>query len=379
MKYRIIAAMLAGAATAAQAGPPAPAPNGGLYRGGDLSYVNEMEDCGAVYRLHGKPIDPFTLLKSEGGNLVRVRIWVNPTWTKYSNYADVLKTIRRAHAAGLQVLLDFHYSDTWADGGKQIAPAAWANLSADDQVKALYEYTLGTLRQLDSAREMPEMVQVGNETNPELLGGKVPGEPINWDRNARLLNAGIQAVREAGRTGSIAPRIMLHVAQPENILPWFDAATKAGVHGYDIIGISYYAKWSKWNLALLEETIAEARKRYGKDVIVVETAYPFTLQNADSMGNLLGADSLIPAYPATPEGQHRYMVDLTQLTVNAGGIGVVYWEPFWVSTQCSTPFGKGSGWENATWFDYPKHEVLPVFEWLHHKYPQPAPAKGERG
>ncbi|HYX47276.1 MAG TPA: glycosyl hydrolase 53 family protein, partial [Sphingomicrobium sp.] len=347
MKIRIAATLLAAGATAAQAGPPAPVPNDGLYLGGDLSYVDEMEDCGAVYRLHGKEIDPFELLKKEGGNLVRVRIWVNPTWTKYSNYADVLKTLRRAHAAGLQVLLDFHYSDTWADGGKQIPPAAWANLSTDDQVKTLYNYTLDTLRRLDSEHEMPEMVQVGNETNPELLGGKVPGKPIDWGRNARLLNAGIEAVQEAGRTGSIAPRIMLHIAQPENILPWFDAATKAGVHGYDIIGISYYAKWSKWNLAQLQETITEAKKRYGKDVIVVETAYPFTLKNADSMGNLLGGDSLIRAYPATPEGQHRYMVDLTQLTVDAGGIGVVYWEPYWVSTQCSTPFGKGSGWENA--------------------------------
>ena len=350
------------------AGPPPSPPAGGIYRGADMSYVNEMEDCGAVYRLHGKRIDPFALLKKEGGNLVRVRLWVNPTWTKYSNDADALKTISRAHAAGLQVLLDFHYSDAWADGGKQIAPAAWANLGTDEQVKALHDYTLETLRKLDAAHEMPEMVQVGNETNPELLGGKVPGAPINWERNARLLNAGIAAVQEAGRAGSIAPRIMLHIAQPENIIPWFDAATKAGVRGYDVIGISYYAKWSKWNLAQLKSTIAEAKKRYGKNVIVVETAYPFTLENEDSMGNLLGADSLIPAYPATPEGQHRYMVDLTQLTVDAGGIGVVYWEPYWVSTQCSTPFGKGSGWENATWFDYPKHEALPVFEWLHNDY-----------
>src|SRR5438445_704933 len=96
-------------------------------------------------------------------------------------------------------------------------------------------------------------------------GCTVPGQPINWERNARLLNAGIQAVQEAGRAGSIAPRIMLHVAQPENILPWFDAATKAGVRGYDIIGMSYYSKWSKWNLAQLKQTIATARARYGKD------------------------------------------------------------------------------------------------------------------
>ena len=364
---RSLFALLVVLASIAQAGPPAAAPSG-LYRGADLSYVNEMEDCGAVYRLRGKAIDPFALLKREGGNIVRVRIWVNPTWTKYSNFADVLKTIRRAHSARLQVLLDFHYSDSWADGGKQIAPAAWANLSADEQVGALHDYTLETLRKLDSEHQMPEMVQVGNETNPELLGGTVPGPPINWKRNALLLNAGIAAVQEAGRTGSIAPRIMLHIAQPENILPWFDAATKAGVKGYDLIGISYYRKWSKWNLAPLKQTISEARRRYGKDAIIVETAYPFSLENEDSMPNLLGPDSLIPGYPATPEGQHKYMVDLMQLTVDAGGVGLVYWEPYWVSTKCRTPFGQGSSWENATWFDERTHEALPVFEWLHHRY-----------
>jgi arabinogalactan endo-1,4-beta-galactosidase len=224
---------------------------------------------------------------------------------------------------------------------------------------------------------MPEMVQVGNETNPELLGGKVPGQPIDWERNARLLNAGIEAVQEAGRAGSIAPRIMLHIAQPENILPWFDAAAKAGVTGYDIIGMSYYKKWSKFSPAQLKATIAEAKRRYGKDVIVVETGYPFTLEGADTAKNLLGNDALIPGYPATPEGQRHYMVDLTQLTIDAGGIGVVYWEPYWISTRCGTRWGHGSDWENATWFDYGKHEALPVFEWLRHKYRRTK--LGERG
>ena len=160
MKLRFIAVFFAAAATAVEAGPPPPKPPSGLYLGADLSYVNEMEDCGAVYRLHGKPIDPFRLLKKEGGDVVRVRIWVNATWTKYSNYSDVLKTIRRTHAAGMQALLDFHYSDDWADGGKQIAPAAWANLSTEDQVKALHDYTFDTLRRLDADHAMPELVQV---------------------------------------------------------------------------------------------------------------------------------------------------------------------------------------------------------------------------
>ena len=107
---------------AAQDGPHVypPLPAGGLYLGGDLSYVNEMEDCGAVYRDGGKRVDPFQLLAQKGGNTVRVRLWNNATWTKYSNYPDVLKTIRRAKAAGLQVLLDFHYSDDWADGHQDL-------------------------------------------------------------------------------------------------------------------------------------------------------------------------------------------------------------------------------------------------------------------
>ena len=169
-----------------------------------------MEDCGAVYRKAGKPVDPFALMKAEGGNLVRVRIWNDPTWTKYSNYADVLKTIRRAQAAGMQVLLDFHYSDDWADGGKQIAPVAWAGSTTDAAGEGAARLHARHPRRLDADGAMPEMVQVGNETNPELLGGKIPGEPINWKRNAKLLNAGIRAVREVGRAARSRPDDAAH-------------------------------------------------------------------------------------------------------------------------------------------------------------------------
>lgn len=372
---RLLALSAAASAGVAQAGPMAPLPEGGLYLGADLSYVNEMEDCGAVYRQRGKPVEPFALLKAEGGNLVRVRIWNDATWTKYSDYEDVLKTIRRAHAAGMQVLLNFHYSDDWADGGKQIAPVAWAKLDEDAQAQALHDYTRDILQRLDAAGAMPEMVQVGNETNPELLGGK-ENVPINWKRNAKLLNAGIRAVREVGAKASVNPRIMLHIAQPEHVVKWFDDATAAGVRDYDIIGISYYSKWSKWSLSQLKWTIATSKARYGKDVILVETGYPFTLKGADTANNLLGTDALIKGYPATPAGQRKFMIDVTQLVVDAGGIGTVYWEPYWVSTRCGTRWGKGSDWDNSTWFDFRQHEALPVFEWMHHDYRRKA---GERG
>jgi len=337
-----------------------------LYLGADMSFANEMQDCGAVYRSHGKPVDPFVLMRRAGGNLVRVRIWNDAKWTRYSGLADVEKTIRRAHDAGLKVLLDFHYSDDWADGDKQFAPAAWVELAPEDQAKALHDYTRDILRELAAKGLTPELVQVGNEINPELLQGEK--KPIDWTRNARLIDAGIAAVREVARDAHKPIGVMLHIAQPENAEPWFAEATLAGVTDYDIIGLSYYRKWSKEPISGLKDTVARLRDRYGKQVVLVETAYPFTTAGADASPNLLGPDSLDPAYPATPEGQRGYMIDVTQAVIDAGGTGSVYWAPDWVSTGCSTRWGKGSNWENAAWFDLDRHEALPVFDFLGHKY-----------
>lgn len=362
MKNRLIAlsALLATPAHAAEPARP-------LYLGADLSFANEMEDCGAVYRRGGKPIDPFALMRRAGGNLVRVRLWNDARWTRYSNLADVEKTIRRAHTAGLQVLLDFHYADDWADGDKQPVPAAWATLDTPAQVRAVHDFTRATLDSLAAKGLTPELVQVGNETNGELMAG--PTKAIDWSRNAALLGAGLRAVREAAAAHGKPIRTMLHIAQPENAEPWFAAARRAGLTDYDLIGLSYYAKWSKEPMAGLPGTIERLRATYGKDVVVVETAYPYTLDNADASGNLLGADSLVKGYPATPAGQRAYMIDLTRTVVRAGGSGVVYWAPDWISTRCATRWGQGSGWENAAWFDlHRRWEALPVLDFLRQDY-----------
>jgi arabinogalactan endo-1,4-beta-galactosidase len=375
MLTRLLVALFASAALPASAAGP-------FYLGADLSYVNEMEDCGAVYREHGKPADPFVLLHAHGANLVRVRLWHDARWTRYSDLSDVRRTIRRARAAGMQVLLDFHYSDDWADGDKQIIPQDWAGIgSVDDLAQVLYNYTYDTLGVLDRAGLMPELVQVGNETNVELLGRTKPepGTPIDWARNAKLLNAGIRAVHAAGAESKIRPRVMLHVAQPENAEPWFAAAAQAGVSGYDLIGLSYYRKWSTRSLAELGATIRRLHATYAADVVVVETAYPWTLASADTMGNLLGADSLIDGYPATPQGQLEYLVDLTRLVADNGGSGVVYWEPAWVSTSCRTRWGQGSAWENATFFDFAHgNEVLPGIDFMR-RVSSSAAARGGEG
>ena len=361
-----MAASLISLTTAQAAEPP-------IYLGVDISYANEMDDCGAVYKSGGKTVDQFQFFKSAGANVARIRIWNDPDWTKYSNLADVKRSIRRARSAGMQVLLDFHYSDDWADGDKQIAPKAWAKLATPDQAKALYAFTHDTLVELNRGGLMPELVQVGNETNGEIASSLAKAkEPIHWDRNALLFNAGIKAVRDAGQETGTKPRVMLHIAQPENVEPWFAAATKAGVTDYDIIGISYYSKWSKRSMAELGQTINRLRNTYSADVLVVETAYPFTTENADTSPNLLGEDSLIAGYPATPAGQKKYLVDLTQLVLTNGGTGVFYWEPSWLSTKtCGTRWGKGSNWENAAVFDFKGNALDSAEGWLKHSYVLP--------
>lgn len=350
------------------------------YLGADLSYVNEMEDCGAVYRSGGRVVDPFELFAEEGARLVRLRLWHSPDWTKYGNLDDVIRSSRRARAAGMQVLLNFHYSDDWADPGDQIVPAAWRALEDIDALaEAVYEYTVDVLLDLQRNGVMPNVVQVGNETNTEiLLPEPVPEDtPIDWDRNAALLNAGIVGVAEAARLSGTAPRTMLHVAQPENVEPWFDAAFAAGIKDFDLIGISYYPKWSARDMEGLGRTVRRVAHKYGREVIVVETAYPWTLESQDGASNLLGEDALIAGYAASLEGQKRFLVDLTQTVVDAGGTGVVYWEPAWVSTDCSTRWGRGSHWENNTFFDYAATEAHSGFDWLSHAYEAPVVVRFE--
>jgi arabinogalactan endo-1,4-beta-galactosidase len=320
-----------------------------MYLGGDLSYVNEVEDHGAVFFDKGQAQDLFKIMKDYSANIVRVRLWHAPTWTAYSDLADVKRTIQRAKALDMAVMLDFHYSDTWADPAKQIIPAAWSQITELPLLEqAMYDYTLEVLLELEREGLMPEFVQVGNEINTEILmPGPYNDQPINWQRNAPLINAGIRAVRKAGESSSAPPRLILHIAQPENIVSWFDAALAAGVTDFDIIGLSYYPKWSVYSLEQALQTISDVRARYNKDLMLVETAYPWTQEVGRADSHLLAEDAVVPAYPATPRGQRQFLIDLTQGVYDHGGIGVVYWEPAWISTE-SHP----SIWENSALFDY---------------------------
>lgn len=341
-----------------------------FFRGVDMSYVNEMEDCGAVYRVNGEAQEPFSMFAEQGANLVRARLWHNPTWTDYSNLADVQKTFQRAKASGMFTLLSIHYSDEWADPGKQHIPAAWKEIEETEELaQAVYDYTRDVLLTLHENGAMPDFVQVGNETNGGLLKEIVDND---WPRDAQLFNAGIRAIRDVSAELGTGTQIVLHVAQPENTGWWFREAIANGVTDFDVIGISYYPQWSTFGVADMGGQVTTLRQLFGKEVMVVETAYPWTYETAvDTADNVL--DKGISAYPVTVKGQRQFMIDLTQTLVNNGALGVVYWEPAWVSTECHTLWGQGSHWENATFFDFQnENELHAGADFLGYEYGRPS-------
>lgn len=326
-----------------------------FYYGADLSYVNEMEDCGAIYKNgNGMEQDPYAIFKDEGANLVRLRLWHQPTWTNYSNLQDVKRSLQRAKTQHMHTLLDFHYSDTWADPSAQQIPAAWLDIIDDTEGlgNALYDYTYNTLLELHNEGLLPNIVQIGNEINPMILQDGNLQWPINWTRNSYLLNKGIEAVRTLSAQKDVTIEIMLHIAQPENAIWWFEQATNNGVTDFDWIGLSYYPIWSEFDLTNVEEQLTNLKNTYNKKLMIVETAYPFTMENADSANNILGSDALVNGYPASQQGQLDYLNTLQSIIENSGGQGLIYWEPAWVSTDCYTLWAQGSHWDNATLFDH---------------------------
>jgi arabinogalactan endo-1,4-beta-galactosidase len=163
----------------------------------------------------------------------------------------------------------------------------------------------------------------------------------------------------------------LHIAQPENAEWWFREARENGVTDFDIIGLSYYPQWSTFSVSEVGPQVAYLRQEFDKDVMIVETAYPWTLQYVpETADNILNRG--VQEYPTSIDGQRQYMIDLTQNLISNGGLGIVYWEPAWVSTDCSTRWGQGSHWENATFFDFlNNNEVHQSIDFLSYPYQYP--------
>ena len=342
--------------------------------GHDLSYVNQMEDCGAVFKDQGEPKDVYSIFADRGSNLVRVRLWVDPSWWQdsltqpegvkphYNDLEDVKETIRRAKDAGMQVMLGMHYSDFWADPGRQLIPRAWLGVaySLNDLKDSVYNYTRRVLLELDGEGLMPEYVKVGNENNGGFLrhipeeNGYEPVESVSnsWARHAQLFNAAIAGVRSVGAGASVNPRIVIHFSNQLGGQVWnYSNIINNGVTDFDVIGISYYYSWHGGSIQELENTIRTLVSTFPDyEVMVAEMGYLWTTENFDSMGNIINNPD--PMYlPVIPEKQLEYLVDYARAVKRAGGSGVIFWEPAWVSTPCTTPWGTGSSHDHVVFFN----------------------------
>ncbi len=328
--------------------------------GVDLSSLKKNEDHGAVYYdSSGVQRDAIAILRNAGANYARLKVWVNPA-DGYNNRDRVLQTAIRIKAAGMKLLVDFHYSDSWADPGKQVKPAAWANYSLTQLRDAVYNHTYEVCNALRAQGTPADMVQIGNEINPGML---LPtGSTSNWDNLAQLLTAGSNAAKAANSS----TRVMLHLAEGGDNATfrwWFDQAVARGVP-FDVIGASYYPYWHG-PLAGLQANLNDMATRYNRDVVVAETAYGFTTGQDDAEPNIFNA-SLAQAggFPATPQGQVdalRAVYNVVRNVPNNRGLGVFYWEPAWTARAGAgwdpTNPSSGNGWENQAVFDYNDHAL----------------------
>ena len=333
-----------------------------FLQGADLSYVNELQDGGVNYIKDGNSVDPYNLIKSFGANLVRVRLWHNPTWTNYSTLSDVKRSIRRAKNEGMNVLLDFHYSDAWTDPQTNIVPEAWRPVVkySDILADSVYNYTYRILGHLNATNLLPELVQIGNETNNSIMvADNADLIPTNYVRNTKLFNAGLQAVADFNRNNAKNIKTVLHVAMnPNDAMFWVANHKKYGLKEFDMLGVSYYPQWQDYTPAQLGEFASNLYSTYGVRLFVAETGQIWTRAWNDQNINLMS--KMCIGYPNTPcpQLQKDFIVEIKEALLANGGAGYCVWEPFWVSADNQTLWGVGSNWENVAFFDF-NNNLLP--------------------
>ncbi len=370
----------------------------GFMNGVDVSTVLSLEASGVVFRdRDGEPADLFAVLADHGVTDVRIRVWNDPYDDQGRGYGggnvDVERAVQigeRATEAGMSVLVDFHYSDFWADPGKQMAPKAWEGMTVEQKAVATEEFTRDALQQFEDAGVDVTMVQVGNETVRDVAD---VGEN-NWDGMAAIFSAGSRAVREVLPDALVA----VHFTNPERAGSYATFARNLDERDvdYDVFASSYYAYWHG-TAQNLTEVLRHVAETYDKKVAVVETSWAYTLEDGDGTENVISTPQ--DEYPINVQGQATAIRDVYQAVADVGeaGIGVFYWEPAWLpvgppeqleqnrllwerdgsgwATSYAAEYDPedagqyygGSGWDNQALFAYDgtPHESLNIFNYVY--------------
>jgi len=321
----------------------------------DISSYPEISNTNPTfYDLNGNKKDFLLILKENGVNTVRLRLWVNPI-NEHSGFNEVKQFSKELRDKGFKIWLTIHYSDTWADPANQKIPSQWKNHSFTSLKDKVYDYTKRVVREMN-----PDFIQIGNEINSGILHpyGKVGTNNSNF---IDLIKVGCLAVRE----NSSNCKIILHYAGIEKS-NWFFNQVKSV--DYDIIGLSYYPIWHGKSLSALQLKIQDLSHSYGKKILIAETAYPFILKWNDLTNNIVGKQEqlILPNYTASPEGQRKFIRDIKKVINKVdSGIGFCYWGAeliAWKGKQATN----ASSWENQALFDF-NNKALPVLNEFENK------------
>ncbi len=330
------------------------------YVGGDISLQPEYEAAGAVYKTHdGKPIaELLPYLETEEMNAMRVRLFVDPDAYSGSDRDPnacqdleyIIPLCRKIKDAGFALMLDFHYSDTWADPARQWIPEAWKNMSDEELYVTIHDYTADVLSQLVDNGAVPDFIQPGNEISYGMLWGS-PGDPeqslkktfmgsdANWSRLGHLLDNAISACREKCPDAEI----VIHterVAQVDVLKNFYDRMKQLDID-YDIIGLSYYP-YFHGDLPVLDKALTTLETEYpDKDIMIVETGYSYKWE-------VPGTDhDLSSKYPYSDAGQDKFARDLVDTLLSHDKVDGLFW--WWMEYNAFNT--NLSGWYNAPLFD----------------------------
>jgi len=326
-------------------------------RGADISFTPQEEAAEHSFTDAGATLPVERILAHHGANYARLRVWVAPP-AGYSDEGSALAMARRAHAAGLRILLDLHYSDFWADASSQTTPRAWQGQGLVELTATVRGYTARVVADFARQGTPVDMVQIGNEITAGLLWplGKLyrsGGE--HWAALATLLNAGIAGARQAN-PAQHRLAVMLHLDRGGDnggCRYFLDHLLRIGVTGFDVIGLTYYPFWNG-RLSDLRANLDDLAERYGKPLLIAETAYPWTLRGGDV--KVVRYATQLPdggKYPPTPQGQAAYFLALRDILAhvpNGRGWGFFDWAPEWLAGVGAKP-GEGDPFANLTMFD----------------------------
>ncbi|WP_340111202.1 glycoside hydrolase family 53 protein [Maribellus mangrovi] len=345
----ILLFMLAGGCSKDETPDPEPPENEKTFISSvDISrYPEIMLSDPVFYDQNNREKDMLTILKESGVNTIRLKLWIDPA-DGHAGFAEVKQFSQTLHSKGFKTWLTVHYSDTWADPGKQETPARWQNLDYPNLMDSMSAYTTKVVEEMS-----PDFIQIGNEINSGFM--HPIGNSNNFDQFKALLDAGIEAVRNTNST----TKIMLHYAGFNGASLFYN---KLKDLDFDIIGLSYYPWWHGKDISKLESTMKQLSTSYDKDIIVAETSYPFTFEWNDWTNNIIGTEDqlILPDYPATSIGQQEFIRAIRTISWEnvEHGLGFSYWGGEQIAWK--GPEGTdASPWENLALFDF-NNKALPV-------------------